>query len=122
MAWVYVQFNGHLYRPGGSLACRSGYSGYGFGKDNPAMEAVPNMGPIPVGLYSIGPPGNIAGRQFAMRLEAIVSWITWRDGFLIHGDSRSHPGEASEGCIIVPLNVRVEIAASDDKELEVRSY
>ncbi len=42
-----------------------------------------------------------------------------RSGFLIHGDSVSHPGEASEGCIILDRNVRETIANDDDKYLVV---
>jgi hypothetical protein len=123
MAWVYVQINGHLYRPGGGLACRTGYSGLLLGKNNPAMEAIPEYGPIPRGLYLIGPPGGFhPGLQFAMELEALFCSSIKRDGFLIHGENQSHHGYSSKGCIIVPPNVREEVAASDDKELEVRSY
>jgi hypothetical protein len=42
-----------------------------------------------------------------------------RTDFLIHGDSRAHPGEASAGCIILPPDVRRRIAASGDTTLEV---
>ena len=42
-----------------------------------------------------------------------------RDGFLIHGDSITNPGSASEGCIILPRSARTMIAASGDNRLEV---
>ncbi|EOW6741402.1 hypothetical protein ACOZ0W_000484 [Cronobacter dublinensis] len=42
-----------------------------------------------------------------------------RDGFMIHGESTAHPGEASDGCIILSLTNRKIIAASDDKILVV---
>jgi hypothetical protein len=42
-----------------------------------------------------------------------------RGGFLIHGDSLQHTGSASHGCIILPRPTRMEIAASEDRELEV---
>jgi hypothetical protein len=42
-----------------------------------------------------------------------------RDGFMIHGDSAKHPGEASDGCIIVDLPGRKAIAASGDHSLTV---
>ena len=35
-----------------------------------------------------------------------------RDSFLIHGDSSEHPGAASRGCIILPRNIRDQIAAA----------
>jgi len=42
-----------------------------------------------------------------------------RDGFLIHGDSVRHPGDASEGCIILPRRFRERIWTSEDTDLEV---
>jgi hypothetical protein len=42
-----------------------------------------------------------------------------RDGFMIHGDSISNPGAASEGCIIMPHFARIAIANSTDKSLQV---
>ena len=51
----YQQFSGKIT----SDECFStwlGYSGHGEGKNNPAMQKVPNVGPIPVGKYTIGQP------------------------------------------------------------------
>jgi hypothetical protein len=42
-----------------------------------------------------------------------------RSGFLIHGDSIEHPGQASNGCIIERLPVRNQISSSGDRILEV---
>ena len=42
-----------------------------------------------------------------------------RSGFLIHGDSTRHPGEASNGCIIVGPKHRKAIWESNDKEVVV---
>lgn len=42
-----------------------------------------------------------------------------RTAFLIHGDSRTNPGNASEGCIVLPPAVRIRIAQSGDTTLEV---
>jgi hypothetical protein len=42
-----------------------------------------------------------------------------RTGFLIHGDSRRNPGNASEGCIILNRSAREAIANSGDATLEV---
>ena len=50
---------------------------------------------------------------------AKFSWMFGRDGFLIHGDSIVHTGQASQGCIILPRSIREQIAASEDDELEV---
>jgi len=42
-----------------------------------------------------------------------------RGGFLMHGDSKEHPGSASHGCVILPRAVREEVWNSGDRELEV---
>lgn len=50
---------------------------------------------------------------------AKFSWMFGREGFLIHGDSIVHMGQASHGCIILPRSIREQIAASGDDEIEV---
>lgn len=42
-----------------------------------------------------------------------------RTGFFIHGDSVARPGTASEGCIVLPHDVRVRLNAGTDKTLQV---
>jgi hypothetical protein len=42
-----------------------------------------------------------------------------RSGFLMHGDSIEHPGEASKGCIIMPHDTRVKVWTSGDTDLQV---
>ena len=37
----------------------------------------------------------------------------------IHGDSRSHPGKASHGCIILPRDALDQLNASPDNTLRV---
>lgn len=59
-------------------------------------------------------PSEIMAGAFAK-----FSWMCGRSGFLIHGDSIAHTGQASHGCIILPRSVREQIAASGDDELEV---
>jgi hypothetical protein len=55
-----------------------------------------------------------------MALTPILQTKTYgRSGFLIHGDSIQHPGEASEGCIIMPPDARHRIWASGDDSLHV---
>lgn len=98
-----------------------GYSGRGEGKNNPKMQAVPEVGPIPQGRYRIGPMfDSDTHGPHCMRLTPESGTETFgRCGFLIHGDSIIHPGFASGGCIILPRAVRDEIAASRDYELMV---
>jgi hypothetical protein len=42
-----------------------------------------------------------------------------RTDFRIHGDSIQHPGQASNGCIILKKSIREKIICSGDTELEV---
>lgn len=54
-----------------------------------------------------------------MALTPVGHVALGRSHFLIHGDSVSHPGGASEGCIILNRTARQTIASSGDNELEV---
>ncbi len=119
MSWTYEQATGRISRDGMQVA--TGYAGLGEGKNNPAMEKVKNMGPIPRGSWTIGTPHDTPDHgPFVMRLSPADGTVTFgRDGFLIHGDSIAKPGTASHGCIIFPRTVRNQIAASGDKALEV---
>jgi hypothetical protein len=119
MPWKYIQSNGNLIFGGKVVA--TGYSGFDAGKNNPAMQSVANVGPIPTGKYSIGLPyDSEAHGPVVMRLTPEDGTDTYgRGGFLIHGDSLQHTGSASHGCIILPRPTRMEIAASEDRELEV---
>jgi len=118
--WTYEQSTGWLIAPDGSRVSQ-GYSGAGEGKNNPAMQNVPDEGPIPQGRYTIGEPHDSAMHgPFVMTLTPFADdEMFGRAGFLMHGDSIPHPGTASEGCIIQPRAVRERVWASGDHELEV---
>jgi hypothetical protein len=119
MPWKYIQSNGNLIF-GGELVA-TGYSGFGAGKNNPAMQKVPDVGPIPVGNYLIGDARNSEkDGPLVMRLTPRLSTETFgRCGFLIHGDSENHFGSASHGCVIFDRPTRIRISTSGDTELEV---
>lgn len=100
------------------------YSGYETGKNNPGMQQVPDTGPVPQGLYSIGAPQCVesAGPHGPFILPLMpdpANAMFGRSGFLIHGDSIARPGFASRGCIIADRLIREAIAASGDTELTV---
>lgn len=122
MALQYNQLTGELKL--NSIAAGSGYSGHGEGKNNPRRQTVHDVGPIPCGFWEIcGPPYISADHgPFVLRLSPLPGTQTFgRSGFLIHGDSRENPGEASMGCIILPHEVRVKIWQSGERRLEVIS-
>jgi len=119
-AWTYEQRTGELQQDDKPIA--TGYSGSGAGKNNPAMESVPNVGPIPNGDWVIsGPPVDTPSHgPYVLHLEPAAGTETFgRSGFLMHGDSKEHPGCASEGCVVLPRKVREQVWNSGDRELRV---
>ena len=97
-------------------------AGAGSGKNNPEMQQVANVGPIPAGEWAIqGPPVDTTGHgPYVLKLDPAPYTETFgRSGFLMHGDSKEHPGCASEGCVILPRDVREKVWESGDRELQV---
>ncbi len=119
-AWTYEQKTGELQQDGKHVA--TGYAGAGSGKNNPDLQNVASVGPIPTGDWKIsGPPANTAEHgPYVLRLNPAPETETFgRSGFLMHGDSKEHPGCASEGCVILPRAVREQVWNSGDRDLEV---
>lgn len=120
--WTWKQSSGELWH-GDPEPVATGYSGEeGIAKNNPAMQTIAGEGPIPQGKYAItGPPfGSPQHGPFCLRLEPDpANEMFGRSGFLIHGDSIEHPGAASEGCIILPRNIRERMWNSGDYDLQV---
>lgn len=123
--WTWDQSAGELRRDG-KLVSR-GYSGKGRGKNNPSMEGVRGVGPIPRGRYTIKAPYDSRNvGPYTLPVDAIDAKPgddrhepTGRSAFRIHGDSIRAPGTASKGCIILPRAVRQAIWRSGDRLLEV---
>jgi hypothetical protein len=118
---TYSQTAGTMRDAAGNLY-GTGYSGHGDGKNKPAAQSIPNVGPIPQGRYSIGKPYDSTHTgPFTLPLIGLsIDKCFGRSDFRIHGDSREHPGEASHGCIILPRDVRERINATNtDRLLEV---
>ncbi|MDR3720109.1 MAG: DUF2778 domain-containing protein [Candidatus Acidoferrales bacterium] len=119
-AWTYAQKTGELQQDGKHVA--NGYSGAGVGKNNPAMQQVPNVGPIPRGDWTIaGPPVNTHDHgPYVLALKPAPTTETFgRSGFLVHGDSIESLGCASHGCVIMPRPVREQVWNSGDRDLKV---
>ncbi|HEV2402315.1 MAG TPA: tlde1 domain-containing protein [Candidatus Sulfotelmatobacter sp.] len=119
-AWTYTQKTGELEHDGEPIG--TGYSGCGEGKNNPEMQSVHNIGPVPKGNWTIsGPPVNTPQHgPYVLRLTPRSETETFgRSGFLIHGDSKAAPGTASQGCIILARPMREKVWESGDRDLEV---
>lgn len=118
MSWTYHQATGELFKADGERV-GLGYAGFGLGKNNPAMEQVEGLGPVPRGGYLIGPAydHHRLGPLTMNLTPDIDNEMFGRSVFRIHGDNPTH--DASHGCIVQDHNVRVLVNRSDDKRLEV---
>lgn len=119
MTWTYKQSTGELFHDGNFVA--KGYAGAPEGKNDPGKQAVKNVGPLPRGGYHIGKPrdSELRGPKVLPLTPLSCTDTFGRSAFLIHGDSKTEPGAASHGCIIMPRMVRDQIATSGDTTLEV---
>lgn len=118
MPWQYSQRTGRLTHDGEFVG--KGYSGKGLYKDNPTYEHLRNLGPIPRGRWRIGSSHSHPTKgSTTMALTPVGHTAFGRSHFLIHGDSMAHPGQASEGCIVLGPAFRRRIATSGDNELVV---
>ena len=119
MSWFYVQRTGALFH--GAKWIVTGYSGHGEGLNNPAMQGVQAIGPLPVGTYAIA-PARTSKRLGPVVLDLLPdanNEMFGRSLFRIHGDNSKGDRSASDGCIILPRNVREFIDASQDKVMVV---
>jgi len=83
-------------------------SGLGSGRNNPRMENVKDGGPVPLGLWRVGPvawhsyhlANGHTDRSLSMTLSPLmVSHTFGRGGFLLHHTHQSDKSLESEGCI-----------------------
>lgn len=115
--YTYSQSSGELLHDGAFEG--TGYSGTEAGRNNHAMEAVAQVGPTPIGLYTIGPAYDDPHLgPCVMHLDPVPGTNTYgRSLFRIHGDNARH--DASHGCIILGPAIRHLIAAGKDRQLTV---
>lgn len=115
---TYKQKTGELFDADNKLIGK-GYAGAGVGKNNPNMEDVKNVGPLPKGIYHIGEPyDSLHTGQFTLSLIPDPSNKMYgRSDFKIHGDNGL--GTASEGCICIDRISRIRANGELDKTLKV---
>jgi hypothetical protein len=110
--WVYHQSSGALHSDGQLIA--TGYAGTAEGRNNPAMEMVRSIGPLPAGLYAIRPAIDrhpTMGPR-VIPLVPVNHDCLGRNSFYVHGDNDDH--DASRGCPIFPRAIRLAIAATTE--------
>ena len=80
-----------------------GYAGRGEGKNQPTAQDRAGVVPLPTGVYLVGAPfAHPRLGPVAFRLTPVPSNAMYgRSAFLIHGDSKERPGQASSGCIVL---------------------
>ena len=117
MVYQYSQSTGELTQHG--TLVERGYSGFGEGKNNPEMQEVVGIGPIPQGTYIIGKAYDHAHLgPCVMNLDPVKGSETFgRSAFRLHGDNKTH--DASHGCIIMGPATRHKVALSSDRKLVV---
>jgi len=122
--FVYHQIDGHMMRDGALVGV--GYSGHGDGLNNPGMEAVHGVGPIPRGKYRIGPWHDHFRPQYGHSLGACVAQLLpvghdahGRTELFEHGDNDAMNHTASDGCIIMGKLIRQAMRDSGDHDLTV---
>ena len=125
--FTYEQATGRLLDSTGKLLA-TGYAGGNCGnnpegKNNPQMQDRPAIGPLPQGIYTFTEHVDSAhlGPFVLPLVPAAENEMFGRSLFRMHGDSTSHPGCASEGCIIMPRAVREAVFASGDHTILVVS-
>jgi len=122
MAFTYHQKSGLLEHNG--IALGMGYSGHDDGVNNPAMQNIRDIGPIPCGKYTIR--GAVTHPHLGPVAMELLPYSTnqmfLRSEFFIHGDNSAGNRSASHGCIIMDRKVRGSIAAAvegGENKLEV---
>jgi hypothetical protein len=127
--WTYRQSTGELLHDG--VLVGRGYSGAdpdpstrgepGEGINRPEAQEQRAIGPVPRGRYRFTLPFfHPSAGPVTMRLHPQPDTNTFgRSGFLIHGDSAKKPGSASQGCIVLHRELRLAMAESRDRWLEV---
>lgn len=117
--FTYEQSTGRLTQ--NSHFVGSGWAGQREGRNNPAMQDVHNIGPLPQGRYKIG-KAYIHPHLGSVTMDLIPdpsNQMFNRSDFRIHGSAFEHPELSSEGCIIQGYSVRCYIDQGTDKDLEV---
>jgi hypothetical protein len=121
--WTFKQANGQFRHDGNLVA--TGYAGRDAGKNNPAMENVKGIGPLPAGRYKAVELIEVHPKlgKYVIHLvpdedtrKKIVGYGRNPDSFFEHGDSKEHPGLASHGCICVELAARMKFWKSPDDD------
>lgn len=87
------------------------WAGHGDGLNNPAMQEIHEVGPLPQGVYEVRPweDNHPPLGPMVAHLVQIEGETFGRDAFYIHGPSSTHYMQESKGCIVVPHVMRQKV-------------
>lgn len=115
----YSQSTGILSHGGEPIG--KGYAGHGEGLNNPKLEMVHNLGPLPKGTWEIGLFFDDKHLGYCVAaLRPTSQDVFGRGGFFIHGDNKRMNHTASDGCIILSKTLRELIRDSGETEITVK--
>ena len=97
----YEQATGKLTEDDGTLI-GVGWAGHLQGRNNTAMQNVKDVGPLPIGTYTVSDPvdGTKLGPKAFPLIPSPTNEMFGRADFYIHGANIEHPALSSDGCII----------------------
>src|ERR1017187_3142261 len=116
--WEYQQTAHTILRPDGSVLTNQSYSGHGAGLNNPAMQNIPNVGPIPQGPYTLSPffTHPLLGKLVARFMPKPGNTECGRSGCDLHGDNQYLNPRGMGGGGVVGEPYRLEISQSADTD------
>lgn len=118
--WVYLIRTGDVYHNG--RRAFKAHSGNGLALNDPAQIHRKGIGPVPPGVYWLGPRRDspVTGRN-VMDVIPVLGTVTYgRKAFQLHGPNRTpDPSDDSRGCIVADEADRLAVDASGDRLLTV---
>lgn len=120
---IYQQSTGALTDDDGVFLC-TGYAGRDGvvlmegrppvnGKNNPELQNLHNVGPLPRGTYTISPLHVVPHLGPCCALTPDPANVMFgRSGFFIHLDNPAHVGASSDGCIVLHSRWDLETVAT----------
>jgi len=120
---IWSQSKGELRRFDEPRVLASGYAGTGEGRNNPALQSVRGVGPLPLGFWRIGKaynsvntgPVTIPLYKLDDKPGDDIDAVTGRSAFRVHGNNARN--DASRGCIILDRPARIAMDEATDEIL-----
>src|SRR5271157_1838672 len=84
------------------VTIQGAYAGNGVWKNHNQSQDVRDHGPLPANCYTLGPLHTVPHLGPCMSLTPDPDGQMYgRSGFFVHLDNPAHPGQSSDGCIVL---------------------